>query len=188
MHGMTPMDGTFSPPPPRPSPGPPSVGHHLAHPGRPDMGGYAGDHGAPASAVAIARRRGWWSRNWKWAVPTGITTLVALGVGLVFALIGAVLGIIKSTEVYQTALSEARSDFAVVAAIGTPIEAGTLVQGNIEVNPGSGYADLAIPIEGPGGSATVHVQAEKHQGEWAYVTMTVAVHDTGETVDLLADW
>ncbi|MCP3905006.1 MAG: hypothetical protein GY715_15390 [Planctomycetes bacterium] len=142
----------------------------------------------PAVAVGIPRaphRPGWWTRNWKWAVPTGVGAIAACFIGFIALIIATVLGVIRGTEVYQTAVYEARSQPAVIGVLGVPIEEGVMVAGNIEVSPSSGYADLAIPIEGPGGQATIYVVAEKSGGSWAYSTLEVAVHDSGQTIDLL---
>ena len=159
----------FAPPPPPPSP----LLHHHQQPG---AGAYA------------PRRRGWWARNWKWAVPAGSVALVAGFAGVIVLFISAIFGLIRGSEVYQTAVTEARLAPAVVTALGTPIEEGFFVQGNIEVSPQTGYADLAIPLEGPGGTATIFVEAEKQGGEWAYGTLEVVVHASRERIDLLEDW
>lgn len=66
----------------------------------------------------------WWQRNWKWFVPV-------LGLGF-FGLVGAtvvavlflVMGVVKSSDVYQEALSLAQSHPVVQRELGEPIEAG----------------------------------------------------------------
>ncbi|MHC5113904.1 MAG: cytochrome c oxidase assembly factor Coa1 family protein [Planctomycetota bacterium] len=135
--------------------------------------------------VPMPQRPGWWMRNWKWAVPIGAAGVGLCVVAFLALLVGGILGVIRSTEVYQTAVLEARRTPEVIGALGVPIEEGMLVAGNIEVSPSSGFADLAIPIEGPDGNATIYVTAEKSGGAWAYSTLEVAVHDSGRTIDLL---
>jgi hypothetical protein len=129
--------------------------------------------------------RSWWSRNWKWLLPVCIGAPILVCAGFVTLIVSLAFGIIRNTEVYAQAVYTARTDAAVVAAIGTPIEEGFLVSGNIEVNSQSGYADLAIPISGPYGSATIYADAEKVQGEWFFDTLDVVVDETDELIDLL---
>ena len=130
---------------------------------------------------------GWWARNWKWAVPSGVLVLVAGFVCFCALIVMLIFGVIKNSEVYQTAVSETQAEPAVIGALGVPIEAGLFVTGNIQINGSTGTADLAIPVSGPDGNATIYVIAEKWAGEWQYSTLKVRVRDTGETIDLLDD-
>jgi hypothetical protein len=113
------------------------------------------DH--PAGLV-VARSHGWWVRNWKWVVPVGVAAIVSVVVAVCLGVLALIFGLMRQTEVYQTALDEAQGAPQVIERLGTPIEDGFLVTGNIEVNPSSGYADLAIPIEGPDGRGVIHVE------------------------------
>lgn len=125
----------------------------------------------------------WWSRNWKWFVPTLVVTGMALIAAFVLAIISFVFGMMKSSEPYQTGLSRARADAAVVAALGEPITPGYFVQGNIDGSAASGEANLAIPLKGSRGAATLYVEASKRAGEWQYETLVVAL-DGGQRIDL----
>jgi hypothetical protein len=129
----------------------------------------------------------WWNRNWKWVIPLTVGTPILVCAGFVTLLFSLVFGVIRSTEVYTEAVAAAKGDTAVVAAIGTPVEEGFMVSGNIEVSGSSGYADLAIPISGPNGAGTIYAAAEKYGGDWYFTTLEVAVEDTGEWIDLLGD-
>lgn len=133
------------------------------------------------------KQPGWWKRNWIWAVPSICATLVVGGIGLFVGLFALVFGVLKSTEVYETALFEARTNPAVIAELGNQIEDGLLFTGNMEVNPTSGYADIVIPISGQMGSGSLYLQAEKTNGIWEYYTMEVVIAETGESIDLLGD-
>ncbi len=130
---------------------------------------------------------GWWRRNWKWAVPTGGIVLVGGGVGFIVAIFALIFGLMKSTEVYETALFEAQTNPAVIEHLGNRIEDGLIFTGNMEVNPSSGYADIVIPISGQKGSGSLYVQAEKIAGSWQYYTLEVAVHGSDISIDLLEE-
>ena len=130
-------------------------------------------------------RPGWWSRNWKWFVPTGccLTPLV-LGGAFVAFLVIVIFGALKQSDVYKTAVARAKSDSRVIAALGTPIEEGWFLSGNTNVNGGSGNADLSIPISGPKGKGTIYAVATKSAGEWTFSKLNVKIDSTGETIDL----
>ena len=135
----------------------------------------------PATAQA---RRGWFARNWKWFVPTGCLTHVALACIFFAAIFVFVFGMMKSTDVYKTALERAKSDARVTAALGTPISEGFLVSGSTHVDGASGDANLSIPISGPKGKGTVYVVAKKSAGEWTYEKLIVEIEQTKERINL----
>ena len=126
----------------------------------------------------------WWSRNWKWFVPTLVVTGMALIAAFILAIMSFVFGLMKSSEPYQTGLSRARADAAVVAALGEPITSGYFVQGNINTSGSSGEANLAIPLKGSRGAATLYVEASKQAGLWQYETLVVALDEGGQRIDL----
>ena len=82
----------------------------------------------------------------------------------------------------------ARAEPAVEMALGTPIEEGLFVVGNINISGSSGQADLAIPISGPHGKGTIYAMAEKSAGQWTFSTLVVEIKTTGERIDLMEEW
>ena len=94
-----------------------------------------------------------------------------------------VFGVLKSTDVYKTALTRAKENSRVTAALGTPIHDGMFVSGNTRVTGGSGQANLAIPISGPNGKGTIYAEATKSAGEWNFSKLAVKI-DNGEMIDL----
>lgn len=145
-----------------------------------------------ATAQPQAPQPGWWSRNWKWFLPTGcclgsliglVLAIVVFGIGI-FGLITGVSKVLKSTEPYQTAVAQARANEKVVSALGTPIEDG-FPQGSVNTNNDGGDADLKIPITGPKGKGTIHVAGYKSDGKWIYSRMLVIVDGTGEKIYLI---
>jgi hypothetical protein len=128
---------------------------------------------------------GWWSRNWKWFVPTGccLTPLV-LGAAFAAFLVLVVFGALKQSDAYKMAVARAKADSRVVTALGTPIEEGWWLSGKTNVNGGSGDADLSIPISGPKGKGTIYAVATKSAGDWSYSKLQVKIESTDETIDL----
>ena len=132
----------------------------------------------------------WWGRNWRWVVPIGclIPTFGCCGLGVIALFVGGItggiLGGMKSSDAYKEAVAKAKGNEAVQAALGLPIEEGFFVTGNIHVNGPNGKANLAIPISGPKGSATVFAIADKQAGRWTFSTLEVAV-DGGNRINLM---
>ena len=138
-----------------------------------------------------APRPGWWSRNWKWFLPTGcclgslvaiVLAIVVFGVGIV-GLITGVSKILKTSEPYQTAVARARANDKVVAALGTPIDDG-FPQGSVNTNNDGGDADLHVSLTGPKGTGTLYVVGSRAGGTWTYSQMSVKIAGTDEEIDL----
>jgi hypothetical protein len=138
-----------------------------------------------------APRPGWWSRNWKWFLPTGcclgtllgiVLAIAVFGVGIV-GLISGVSKILKSSEPYQTAVARAKANEKVTAALGIPMEEGFPL-GKVNTNNDDGDADLSIPLTGPKGKGTIYVVGTRSQGTWTYSKMSVKITTTDEEVDL----
>jgi hypothetical protein len=96
-----------------------------------------------------------------------------------------VMGAMRTSDAYQIAMSSAREHPAVIDALGEPIEVGWFVSGNINVNGASGEANLSVPLNGPRGSGTLYIVADKVAGEWIFERMEVALADSSERVNLL---
>ena len=137
-----------------------------------------------AAHAAVPAQPNWWSRNWKWFVPTGCLTLILLFCLFIALIFSVVMGSIKSSDAYKQAVARARANPTVVEKLGTPIAEGYFVSGNINVQNDSGNADLQIPISGPKGKAVIHAVAVKSAGQWEYSRLTVTIEGQPE-LDLL---
>ena len=132
----------------------------------------------------LERKKGWFARNWPWLIPGGCLIGLALIAAFTIGILFFVTGLLKSSEPYATALQAANENPEVQEAIGIPIEDGFFVAGSINYQNANGDADLRIPIEGPKGSATLYVVAEKSAGQWTYTTLLVEVKATNERIVL----
>jgi hypothetical protein len=127
----------------------------------------------------------WIARHWPWLAAGGCLLLLAtvgLFVGGIFLVVSASM---KSSEPYQVALEAARRHPEVVEALGEPIEPGLLPTGSIETSGPGGSADLAIPISGPKGAATVYVSARKTAGRWQLDVLEAAIDGREGRVQLI---
>jgi hypothetical protein len=133
------------------------------------------------------RQPNWWSRNWKWFVPAGCLTIILLFVAFVGGMVLLIFGSMKQADVYKESIGRAQSDPAVAQKLGSPIEPGMFLSGNINVSGPSGEAKIEIPIHGPKGKGTIYVEATKSAGKWNYSVMQVAVEGEDTRIDLLHD-
>jgi hypothetical protein len=131
------------------------------------------------------QEQNWWDRNWKWLVPVGGLASLALFAGFIAMIMCLVFGMMKSSDVYRESVAVAQAHRSVQAVIGTPLKEGLFVSGKINTRGSSGDADLAIPISGPDGKATIYVVAKKSAGQWTFSTLIVEVKDSGQRIDLL---
>jgi len=127
----------------------------------------------------------WLTRNWKWAVPTGCLTLLVLAGGFMALVFWFVFSVMKSSDVYAQGVERARAAPAVAEALGTPIEEGWFMSGQINVAGPSGHADIAVPLSGPRAKGTLYIVADKSAGEWHFRTLQVAVDGAGKRIDLM---
>ena len=139
----------------------------------------------PTPGFQPAPTRGWWARNWAWFVPTGCLTLLALPVVIFGGIVLFVFGALKASDAYHIAVQRAETNPQVISALGSPVEEGLFLSGNVNVNGASGNANLAIPVSGPKAKGKLHAVAEKSGGVWTYSKLDVQVDGTGETIDLL---
>jgi len=133
------------------------------------------------------KEKNWWGRNWKWFVPVGCLSMMALFVGFIALIVVVVFGAMKSSDVYKDAVAIVKADETVIEALGTPIEEGLLISGNMNISGGAGNADISIPISGPKSDATIYVQAAKQSGQWEFYVLDVEVKNTGEIISLVTE-
>lgn len=132
-------------------------------------------------------KRTWWQRNWPWVVPLGCVGSLGSVLGFIALLVFGVFGLIKSSAPYKEALERAQADPLVRSRLGSPLQGGLFLSGQVSTNGGEGSANLAIPISGPKGSGTLVVQARKSRGEWTYSTLEVQPDAPGSPIKLIGD-
>lgn len=133
---------------------------------------------------SMAPQGGWFSRNWKWAVPVGCLGLIASCVCM-----GAIAGFmgfnaIKNNTAYVQALAIAMADDEVQATLGTPIDTSFMgQQSSVKIEGGRSVAQFAIPLKGPKAEGTLRVDAVKTGDDWDYQVFQVDVPGR-EPIDL----
>jgi len=117
-------------------------------------------------------------------IAIGCGAILVAGVAFVAFVVVIVFGAMRSSQPYQDAIRTARSDPRVSAAIGSPIEPGLFVSGEIHTENDAGKVEISVPIKGPKGSGSVYVVGTKTGGRWSYTTMTFTPK-AGPAIDLL---
>ncbi len=138
------------------------------------------DQPQPSAYEPIKRKR-----IWPWVViPFGCFSILLVCCGG-FTLIGVgVLSALKSSEPYRVGLERAQSSVEVKEALGEPIDANFIVQGNISLNNDDGEADISFPVSGPKGAGQVHVKGTKTNGVWSYDEVSVTLENGATVIDL----
>lgn len=130
--------------------------------------------------------RGWWSRNWKWFVPVGCLTLILMFVGAIALLVMGVFSMLKSNDAYKQGLAAAQNHPALVAELGSPIDATGWPSGSVNVTNNSGKAEFTVGISGPKGDATLYIEGRRRAGQWVVTSLIAEIDGSGKRLDLLA--
>ncbi len=164
-----------------------SCGHEL-----PQFSTVCGHCGKPVASMEAAPRPGapqpsWLSRHWGKALAIGCLGLFLAFVAFITLIMLVVFASMKSSDVYKTAVARAKAHPQVVEKLGTPIEEGFFVSGNIETSPARGEAKLTIPISGPKGKATIYADATKRGGDWEFSVLEVVIEGESGKIELLEE-
>lgn len=145
------------------------------------------DETSSVAAPPPARGKNWFGRNWKWLVPLGCFGFLAVFVLFIGGIVALVFGAMKSSDVYKSAVTQAKNHPAVIEALGEPVREGLFVSGTTDIKAQSGEAELSIPLVGSKGKGTLFVVATKSRGEWSYSKLVVEIARTGERINLLEE-
>lgn len=136
----------------------------------------------------LIQRKSWFSRNWKWVLPTGGCLLaIVLIVAFAGSLIWGVTSLMSDSQAYQDAMEEATNNPKVLSLLGEPIETDGMSGGSINYSNGYGTAKLTIPIKGPNGKGTIRVEGSGVKENWTYEKMEVFIVKSDEIIDLLEE-
>ena len=136
----------------------------------------------------IKKEKSWWSRNWKWVVPTGGCLFFIIAI-ILFAgtLFVGVTSLFTNSAAYNESLKRVVENQEIIAILGEPIETNGMSGGNINNSNGLKTAALTIPIKGPKGEATIRVEGEGVGDTWTYQVMNVYIEGSDTVIDLLTE-
>jgi hypothetical protein len=129
--------------------------------------------------------RSWLDRHARWKIPLGCLIVVLLLCAFVAALFTILDISFRNSVVYREALDRAGRSPEVVSRIGEPLKPGRVLQGQLNVSGSTGSANMAIPVTGPRGKATIVLNARKVGGAWVFRTLCVQFDGQSGAVNLL---
>lgn len=122
---------------------------------------------------------------WRSRLVLGLVSLLAIAAFLV-SLLTFIEHEIKSSEVYERSVAEARASWEVIGSLGQPINVGWFSSGEItQASNGTGRARLTIPLSGPKGKGKLKVEAARLAGRWRFSVLQFIPPGQAPTVDLL---
>lgn len=119
-------------------------------------------------------------RRWAWGGLGVFIFCIILIVSTIFF----TFWIMKQSDAYKNSFSMIQKNSQVIEMLGTPIESGLLVSGNVNTSMGTGHAELSYSVSGPKGSAKVYLKAEKVLDHWEFQRLIVQP-EAGEAVNLV---
>jgi amino acid transporter len=123
--------------------------------------------------------------RWRRRLLLGLGALIAIA-AFVAVLLAFIEQKIQGSDVYQISLTKAKQSADVARIVGLPVRPGWFVAGEItESTDGGGRATLGIPLDGPRGRGTLHVQAQRRGGNWRLYVLRFVSEDKNSLVDLL---
>jgi hypothetical protein len=130
-------------------------------------------------------QRSWWSRNWKWFIPTGCLSLILVFSLFIGGIFYAITSSMKNSDAYKEAMKQVQKSELVAERLGGSIESDGMITGDINISGSTGTADLQIPIKGSKGEGVLFVVADKQNVQWKYKVMYVYLNDSKEQINLL---
>lgn len=113
-----------------------------------------------------------------------LASLIALVVIFFVVIFASVRSTLRSSEVYAQSMSILHSNPEAVQMLGSPVEAGKAVNGEINVSNGSGDAELSIPVSGSISKGELQSRGLRTEGQWS-LTLLELVMENGERINLL---
>jgi len=116
----------------------------------------------------------------------------AIGIVAVFLAFGGLAAIyftagtmFRDSDAFHLAVAAAQASPVVLAKVGSPVETGRFISGNMEVSPAAGHAELSIPVSGPRGHGKLYVEAHKSAGIWSMTVLKFVPAGSSAPIDLL---
>jgi hypothetical protein len=140
---------------------------------------------APYPISPQPMQKSWLDRNAGWKIPLGCLLVVLLIVGFIGLIFSIVSTSFHKSYVFQEAVARAERNPEVAEKIGTPLRPSWMPMGQINVNGSSGNANMTIPVTGPRGKGTIHLEAQKVSGVWRFRILEVRVEGQTGAINLL---
>ncbi len=129
----------------------------------------------------------WFAEHWKLVIAFAIGGCFLVAAAICLFVVG-IFSILGNSDACKLAVAQAQKSPAVIERLGTPIERGRFVSGNVNVQAGgTGRAELSIPLHGPKGEGTLYVEARKRSGVWSFGTLEFSQKGDATALNLLSE-
>jgi hypothetical protein len=126
------------------------------------------------------RRRGWWSRNWLWFVPTVLLVFIVLCCGCPVGIFGVAYNKVFE-QVTSQAMPKIEANERLRQELGEPITSAFWPLPAFQLEERD--MDVRWNIQGPKGEAKAHMKARLMKDRWETVILEVVLAD-GKKVPL----
>jgi hypothetical protein len=120
-------------------------------------------------------KRGWWSRNWLWFVPTVLLVLVVFCCGCPLGFAFWAFGRMYDMPPLNDAMQKIQSNETLTKELGQPIKPAYWPPPQFQ--PADREMDIRWEIQGPNGQARAHLKTRMMNGQWEPVTLEVILAD-----------
>ncbi|TRX35501.1 hypothetical protein FNW52_10700 [Flavobacterium sp. ZT3R18] len=136
-------------------------------------------------------KKNWWSRNWKWSLPT-LLFLLLFGFFLSSTIDGNITDIAQAysdDSLYEKAIEKAKTNERVLEVLGAiePIDKLAIFEGNAIYSNNNNSVALSIRIKGSKGKGKMDISAEKNGTVWEYKTINIRIKEPKEEIQILKD-
>jgi len=133
------------------------------------------------TATSLARKS-WIKRHGSWVIGIGSALLAATLFVAIYFTAGTLF---HDSDAFHLAMATASANPVVMQSVGTPLETGRFVSGNMQITPATGHAEFSVPISGPRGHGKLYVEAHKSAGSWLLSVLEFIADGSQTAVDLL---
>jgi hypothetical protein len=118
--------------------------------------------------------RGWWSRNWKWFVPTVFLCLILMCSGCLAGIGYMIVYGLKNQEPYLVAMEKIQANQQAQEAFGQPIRDNSWIPALI---PDGNNIDMRWDLVGPKGKGKAYVKSRMIGNKFEIVVIEVVLPD-----------
>jgi hypothetical protein len=116
--------------------------------------------------------RGWWSRNWKWFIPTLFLCMILMCGGCVAGIFFMFISGLKQTEPYVVTMQKIQANAEAQEALGQPIRDDSWFP---VLTPDGNNLDIRWDLSGPKGKGKAYVKARTTNGKFDIVVIEVTL-------------
>ena len=127
-----------------------------------------------AAVVPEQKPRGWWSRNWKWFVPTVLLGMILMCGGCLAGIAAIFVSSLRHIEPYVTTMAKIDANKEAQEAFGQPVKDDSWFP---VLTPDGNNMDIRWDLSGPKGKGKSHVKSRMSNGKFEIVVIEVILPD-----------